>query len=91
MATKTYSTRVNDKDHDEAVKIFNNLGLDWSTGIRIYLKSVIKNKGIPFSLKETEELSPELERSIEKSLAEYEKGDYQTVHSTDELFDELDN
>ncbi|KAA9235562.1 MULTISPECIES: type II toxin-antitoxin system RelB/DinJ family antitoxin [Lactobacillus] len=90
MATKTYSTRVNEQDHDEAVQIFNDLGMDWSTGIRIYLKSVIKNKGIPFSLSQSEILSPELEKSIEQSLEEYKKGNYQTVHSVDELFDQLD-
>jgi hypothetical protein len=39
---------------------------------------------------QSEILSPELEKSIEQSLEEYKKENYQTVHSVDELFDQLD-
>lgn len=35
--------------------------------------------------------SDELEKSVKKSLDEYNEGNYKTVHSTDELFKDLDN
>ncbi len=47
---QTYSIRLSKKDHDEAVKVFDDLGLDWSNGIKIYIKQLIKLKAIPFAL-----------------------------------------
>lgn len=88
MDSKTYSTRIDPEDHDKALKIFNDLGFDWSSGIRIYLKQVIKKQGIPFELNDKED--SKLEDSIRKSLEEYAKGNYRTAHSTDELFKDLD-
>lgn len=35
-------------------------------------------------------VTEQLEKSVEQSLEEYKKENYQTVHSVDELFDELD-
>ena len=57
---QTYSIRLSKQDHDEAVKIFDELGLDWSNGIKIYLKQLINIKAIPFELitKPKEKLIP---------------------------------
>lgn len=41
---KIYSLRLDDKTESEAQKVFNNLGMDFSTGIEIYLKEVIKKQ-----------------------------------------------
>lgn len=49
-SNQTYSIRLSQKDHDDAVKVFDKLGLDWSNGIKIYLKQIIRQEAIPFSL-----------------------------------------
>lgn len=71
---QTYSIRLSKKDHDEAVKIFDELGLDWSNGIKIYLKQLINRKAIPFELitKSNERLFPnkETQKAIELAHAE---------------------
>lgn len=81
--TKSYSLRLDDKTKEDATKIFNDLGMDFSTGIKIYLRQVINTNGIPFELKDTS--------SLDRSLAELRVGNYKTFNSVDELFDDLDD
>ncbi|WP_338433805.1 type II toxin-antitoxin system RelB/DinJ family antitoxin [Ligilactobacillus saerimneri] len=47
---KSYNIRLDENDKDAATAIFADLGMDFSTGIRIYLQQVIQNNGIPFPL-----------------------------------------
>ena len=47
---KSYNIRLDENDKDVATAIFADLGMDFSTGIRIYLQQVIQNNGIPFPL-----------------------------------------
>ena len=49
MSKATLITVNVDKDtKEEAAKIFNDLGLNMSTAINIFLKACIKDNGIPF-------------------------------------------
>lgn len=82
--TKTYSLRLDEKTRSDAQKVFNDLGMDFSTGIKVYLKQVIKTNSIPFELSNR---SSELDRS----LKELKDGNYKSFNSVDELFDDLDN
>lgn len=82
--TKTYSLRMDENTRDAAKKVFDNLGMDFSTGIRIYLRQVIKTNGIPFDV--TNNVS-----SLDRSLQEYQDGNYQTFDSVDDLFNDLDD
>ncbi len=51
MAEKTStSIRVEPEVKAEAVKVFKSLGLDFSTGIDIYLRAVVREQRIPFDL-----------------------------------------
>ncbi len=43
--------RIDEELKEEAVKLFNDLGLDLSTAIRLFLKKSIDDKKIPFKLK----------------------------------------
>ena len=49
--------RVNDQMKKDAQKVFEDLGLDMSTAIRMFLKRSIDAKGIPFPTSE-EDLKP---------------------------------
>jgi addiction module RelB/DinJ family antitoxin len=51
---------VDDELKDNAQKVFDELGLSFSTAIEIYLKAVVREGGIPFSLS-THTLSPQKE------------------------------
>ena len=50
MATSLLQIRVDDNLKDEAAVIFENLGIDTSTAIRMFLKRSVQVRGIPFSM-----------------------------------------
>ena len=52
MASTVVQFRIDSELKTEAQNIFENLGLDLATAIRIFLKRSIKDKGIPFSMNE---------------------------------------
>ena len=54
MKTKILQVRIEENIKNEAEAIFKNIGLDLSTGVRLYLNRVVKERGIPFPMKETE-------------------------------------
>ena len=83
--TKTYSLRLDEKTRSDAQKIFNDLGMDFSTGIKIYLKQVIKTNSIPFKL------SNDTPSSLERSREELHNGQFKSFNSVDELFADLDD
>lgn len=48
--TMATSIRVNRRDKEEATEVFKGLGLDFSSGIAVYLRAVAREKRIPFDL-----------------------------------------
>ncbi len=46
----TIQVRITDEDKEEAQKILEALGLDLPTAIRMFLKQVQQNKGLPFEV-----------------------------------------
>ena len=46
----TIQFRVDDKTKKSVKKIFEDLGLDMSTALKLYLKQVALRKGIPFPI-----------------------------------------
>ena len=48
----TIQIRIDEKTKNSAKKIFDKIGCDMSTAIKLYLKQVAKVKGIPFMLTE---------------------------------------
>lgn len=84
IMTKPYSLRLDEQTHDDAQEVFTDLGMDFSTGIKIYLKKVIRTNGIPFKV--TNETA-----SLDRSIEELKDGNYKSFNSVDELFDDLDN
>ena len=51
MATTNLNIRIDKKIKDHAEKIFNELGLNMTAAINIFLREVIHEHGIPFELK----------------------------------------
>lgn len=69
----TINVRVDDKLKDESAKIFDELGLDMSTGIKIYLNQVVKRRAIPFDLTlEKSEIELALEDMVDGRVEKFD-------------------
>ena len=50
MATSLLQVRVQDSLKDEAAQVFERLGIDTSTAVRMFLKRAVMENGIPFRM-----------------------------------------
>lgn len=66
MATTNLNIRTDKDIKDQAEAIFNELGLNMTTAINMFLRTVIREHGIPFDLK--------LDVPNETTAAESEEG-----------------
>jgi len=66
--------RVKDSTKKSAAKVFAKMGIDMSTGIKLYLHQVILKKGIPFQIVTENGLTTEEEAEILKASEEAERG-----------------
>lgn len=57
MASTLVQIRVDEDLKNEAVNIFEQLGLDLPTAFRIFLKKSVEERGIPFSMKTAKKVS----------------------------------
>ena len=49
--TSSLNVNVNAETKKEASKVLDELGLNMTTAINIYLKQIVKHNGIPFEVK----------------------------------------
>jgi len=82
--TATIQARIDPNVKNEAQKIFKTLNISMSEAISIYLTQVTLHQGIPFEVKIPNALTAETLRKADAGE------DLKTVHSVDELFEELD-
>ena len=54
MASVNYTLRIDESDKQNAERVFKDLGMTFSTGINIYIKTVGRQQRIPFELALTE-------------------------------------
>ncbi|MDV5987545.1 type II toxin-antitoxin system RelB/DinJ family antitoxin [Streptococcus canis] len=60
----TVAVRVDDKLKNEATTLFQSLGLDMSTAVKLFLIQSVKNQGIPFEIKNKSVVSDEEFQSL---------------------------
>ncbi len=74
--TSNLNVRIDENVKKASEKIFEELGLNMSTAINIFLRQVIRVKGIPFEIKSTTVNSETLEAINEsiKLANDYTKG-----------------
>lgn len=70
----TIQVRIDNKTKQSAQKVLNELGLDMSSAIKVYLKQITIHHGIPLQLVTSNGLSPADEQSIIKASAEAKCG-----------------
>ena len=51
MATTNLNIRIDKAIKDQAEEIFNELGLNMTTAVNMFLRTAIREQGIPFELK----------------------------------------
>lgn len=84
--SSTITVRVDDKVKKDACEVFNEVGMDMSTAINIYLKQVIRVNGIPFPV------SAEIPNDTTmKAIRAAEKGKMATFSSIDALMEDLND
>ena len=85
--TKSLNLRVDAELKAQAERIFSELGLPVSTAITMFLKSVVRHRGIPWELRLDE--TPNAETL--KAIQEVEQGVNLVgpFHSVDEVMEEL--
>lgn len=57
MSASVLQIRVDDSLKEQAVALFDRLGLDLPTAVRIFLKKAVSEDGVPFDLKEKPRVS----------------------------------
>lgn len=73
--TKAIQIRVEEKLKRDADLVFEDLGLDTPTAIRLFLKKVVVSQSIPFELKVSHTVNgftPEFEEEVIKAAKEQE-------------------
>lgn len=70
----TIQLRIDNATKKSAKSILDKLGIDMTSAIKIYLKQIVINKGIPFKLLTENGLTIEQENEILKAAKEAEKG-----------------
>ena len=73
MSTVNYTLRIDEKDKQKAEQVFKALGMTFSTGINIYLKTVSRQQKIPFDLALDEQIGLATASTPKISLKEKEK------------------
>ena len=50
LATTSITFRTDDEIKRQAVSLFNDLGMDMSTGVNVLLRAFVREKGFPFAV-----------------------------------------
>ena len=77
-------TRIEPELKDQAEATLNALGLDLSSGIRLFLRQVVLTQGLPFPL-----ALPTPNPATQRAIADSYVGRVQPATSVDALFDEV--
>ena len=70
----TIQLRVDEQTKKASAKILEELGLDISSAVKVYLKQIIATKGIPFPLLTRNGMTSEQEKSINQASKEAKRG-----------------
>ncbi len=70
----TIQVRMDERIKRESNKILEELGMDMSGAIKIYLKQIVTHKGIPFHLITENGMTPQEEKKILVASQEAQRG-----------------
>jgi len=84
----TIQLRIDAKTKREAKKVFTEMGLDMSSGIKVYLSRVAQDKSIPFVVRTENGYTSEQEQEIIREV-EWAKKHAKRYDSVDEIMKEF--
>ncbi|MBI5412885.1 type II toxin-antitoxin system RelB/DinJ family antitoxin [Candidatus Peregrinibacteria bacterium] len=88
----TIQIRIDDETKNSAKKVLDEVGIDMSSAIKVYLKQIVIHQGIPMPLVTANGLTPDQEKSILKASKEAKDGKNVTgVMSAKEAINYLKN
>ena len=89
----TIQIRVDKETKESAKKVLDELGLDMSAAIKLYLRQISITKGIPFQIRTENGFTPEQEREIlessEEAIREIKAGKRKVYTSVDKMMEDL--
>lgn len=89
------NVRIDKKTKDEAKKTLESLGLDISSGIKLFLHSVVNTQSIPFEVRTKNGYTLQQEQAIldeaKKLQEELKTGKAKTYRSVKAMFEDIDN
>jgi len=89
----TINIRTDEKRKKLATAIFNEMGLDMSSAIQLFLQQVIITKSIPFPIRTVNGFTPEQEKAILDDMRELEAdiadGKAKSYSSSEEMAKDL--
>ena len=88
MNTQTLNVRINKDTKKQAQKVFEELGLDLSSAIKLFLNKAIVTKSIPFEVRTVNGYTPKYEAQLLKELEDMKKNG-KRYSSTKEMFEDL--
>ncbi len=91
----TIQLRIDSKTKQAVNQVFKTLGLDITSGIKIYFKQVLRSKGIPFPLITENGFTPKQESLLlAESLStnrQYRTGKRRAARSVEQLLKQLED
>ncbi|HXK38706.1 MAG TPA: type II toxin-antitoxin system RelB/DinJ family antitoxin [Candidatus Paceibacterota bacterium] len=69
----TIQVRIDEKTKAKAKKVFRKMGLDISSGVKLYLARVVQDETVPFVVRTVNGYTPEQEREIIRETEYAEK------------------
>lgn len=84
----TIQIRIDEKTKRKAKKVFHKMGLDVSSGIKLYLTRVAQDEKVPFVLRTENGYTPEQERQLIRETRYAEKHG-KRYHTVEEIMEEF--
>lgn len=82
----TIQIRIDEKTKKSAKKVLDNIGMDMSSAVKVYLKQIVITQGIPFQMLTENGLTIQQEKEILKASEEAQAGKNITrIKSTKDL------
>lgn len=91
LSTTNINVRVDTELKQSAEELFNDLGLNMSSAITMFLKSAVSHDGIPFELKRKSPNTTTIAALAEYDLMKKDPTPYKRYKSFDEIMDEVLN
>lgn len=86
----TITVRIDESLKKESSEIFDQLGMDMTTAIRIFLKKSVMNRGLPFELKLSPQLTNDEFADLVASVSPIVKVDVNDPESVKQFFGDED-